>query len=225
MLIFGGEDKLGFLTKLFGKGPSREQWTVITTKIAKDLEIFRGEFFQRCVQYVDALSTEDLVKDLDLSVVHRTLGEEADVFIKAYQLMVVSTTLEHHLYIPESQRRDFADLLYSQVCGTKLEAVLKQIREYFGFKKNIEASGKPLEGRVGLDVANYISGGNNGAVVLIMPVLIEEVLIWLNFSVQSAVTGEFGDVKTSEDIQLKARKFYEKVRKRDEQVGGKKDGD
>jgi hypothetical protein len=204
---------MGFLGKLFGECSSKERWRVITTKIARDLEIFRDQFFQRCVEYVEALSTRDSFKGLELSVVHRTLGEEADVFIKTYQLILASTALQQYQYIPESEMTDFLNLLYAQVCGTKVGAMLEQSKIYSDFKKNFETPGNPLEARVGIDVVKYISGGNK-AVVLINPLFTEEVLLWLNFSVQSAVAGEFGDMKTSENIQLAAKRFSEKIRER-----------
>ena len=199
---------MGFLAKLIGKGASREEWISITTVLAKDLEILGDNSFQRFVRMVEDLSTNDSFKEKEpgFSVVHRTLGGEADLAIKAYELMSVSTALQRYHYIPKSKGTDFSTLLWSQVCGTKLKEVIKQAGVYYDFVKTDEDK---LPGRVGLDITTYISGGNK-AVVIIVPLLTAEVLT-LGGLVQACVAAEFGDKSTAQDIESKLIKFRAKL--------------
>jgi len=118
---------MGILSNLFGKGPDRSQWLTISTRIARRFEESRIELFEDCIKHLEQLNTYDSEKQIPL--VNKSLSGEAELYLKAFQLMIAVFFLTRRSYIAKSQGQDFADLLFSQVCGTQIAKVDALARE------------------------------------------------------------------------------------------------
>jgi hypothetical protein len=126
---------------------------VISLNIAKGLEEVRKIWFDSCVKLLRESAKKN---SLDIHLVTIRLGGEGDLAIRAYQLLLVSNCLAKYTYIPPSQGKDFADILYAQVCGTKVETILSFLSRYH----EVTDSGTQLF-RFSSDVAKYITGNES----------------------------------------------------------------
>lgn len=115
---------MGIFSKLFAGSPDREHWSTISLNISKGLEDIRKTWFDSCVKVLQESSSKKGKDSLAIEIVNIHLGGGADLAIKAYQLYLVSGFLAQHAYIPPSEGKDFADILYAQVCGTQIEECL-----------------------------------------------------------------------------------------------------
>jgi len=139
---------MSVLPKPCGAGPPRNEWMIISTRIAGGLEEIRNGFFDWCIRI---LELDKAGKDrLEIPIVCRILGGEGDLAIKAYQLLLASECIGS--YIPDPQANEFAELLYSQICGIKTRET------YVYFKRYEESSRSYQHSRFASDVARYISG-------------------------------------------------------------------
>jgi hypothetical protein len=115
----------------------RENWIRISSNISKDLENFRNNWFNICVDFLkdakdkiendETLIINKLGDTSKIEIINDVIDGEAELSIKAYQLYLASGFLAQHEYISKSEGRDFADLLYAQVCGTQIDKCLKFI--------------------------------------------------------------------------------------------------
>jgi len=144
---------MGIFRRSFGGAPDRKDWSAISLSIAQGLEGLRKQFFAFCVDSIkDSLPEED-EHSQEVEVKNTSLGGEAELAIKAYQLYLTSLFLGEHEYISPKDVRDFADLLYAQVSGTQLEQCLDYLSRY----TEPEIDGGTQLFRFSSDVAKYIT--------------------------------------------------------------------
>ncbi len=140
---------MGFLDKILGRAaPDRTQWGEIVNSITLGLKQVRENWFKSCVDSLESASTDDN----PIAIKQRTLGGDALRAANAYQLFLVSSYLAQHRYIPPDQGRDFADLLFAQVCGSDLETTIHYFARYQ------QADGGSSLFRFTSDIAEYITG-------------------------------------------------------------------
>ncbi len=119
---------MGILDKLFGREPDRSHWGEIVNNITVGLEHVRQRWFKMCVEGLQQVSSEES----PITIKKQNIGGNGLRAVKAYQLFLVSYFLAQHRYIPPSQGRDFADLIFAQVCGSDLEGCLQYFARYEG---------------------------------------------------------------------------------------------
>lgn len=165
-------------SNLLGDGPSREEWSEISLIIAQGLEQVRNQWFN---QWFPSRWWK-----------RTTLSGEAAHATKAWQLYLVSNFLAHHRYIPPSEGRDFADLLYAQVCGTELPECLSFLARY--------DEGSTQFGRFILDISRYISPQDAPAAKLL---LVASTIPRFTDLIHLVVVAAFGDSKSVSQLQAK----------------------
>ena len=132
---------------------SRNDWLRICTSIASQLQVLRQRWFRSFLNVITKYSSK--------KVVNSALEGDAELALKAYQLYLVSGFLAGHDYIPQHEGKDFADLLYAQVCGTQLPECLRFLERYHEVGSDTsEEVGRQIF-RVASDVLEYILGGEN----------------------------------------------------------------
>jgi len=186
---------MGIFSKLLGNRPNREHWGLISLNIAKGLEEVRKIWFDSCVKLLQD-STEK--NSLDFDLVNIRLEREGELAIKAYQLLLVSNCLAKHTYIPPLQGKDFADILYAQVCGTQVEKILSFLSRYH----EVAESGTQLF-RFCSDVAKYISGNE---APLAESTLLGSTLLPFAIMNHIVVASCFGDDKTVKKLESELSK-------------------
>ncbi|NVM54780.1 MAG: hypothetical protein HWN66_13845 [Candidatus Helarchaeota archaeon] len=188
------------LIKIATKGikmkPSREDWSTTSLYISKGLEKLRRKWFDLCVKTLQESSSEKGKDSLDIEVVNIRLGADADLAIKAYQLYLVSGFLAKHAYISLSEGKDFADILWAQVCGTQIEECLA----FFSRYHEVQSDGGTQLFRFSSDVAKYITGNE---APLFESMLIGQTVGALVGSVHILVASCFGDEKTVKKLESK----------------------
>ncbi len=182
---------MGIFSKLFLGTPNRKNWRAISLNISKGLDEMRKIWFDSCVEKIQSnLSNKD---SPNIEEINTHLEGEAELAIKAYQLYIVSGFLAQHLYIPPSEGKDFADILYAQVCGTKIKEILAFLSSYDEVHGEVEQQ----TFRFCSDVAKHIMGdkGALAASILIVPSIPS--FIAIN---QYVVAECFGDKKTANEL-------------------------
>jgi len=188
---------MGFFPRLFGGGgPSREDWAAISLRIAQGLEEVRKTWFQACVDNFREASEKSASEGPPITMKRANLAGDAGRASKAYQLYLVSGFLAQHGYIPPSQGRDFADILFAQVCGTELEQCLSFFARYH------EAQADPGTQlfRFGSDISRYITGNDAPLVESMLVASTVPVCVALSHMV---VADAFGDQRTVAQLQAK----------------------
>jgi len=180
----------------------KSQWLRICTNIAVALERDREAWFANCLRML-----AELKRNAAFSIeseAKSTLGGEADVALRAYQLIQAMRLMSIRKYVPPSEGQDFADLLFAQVCGTELSEVLEVAERYRNRQKE-EAT------LFGLDVAGYILGGKYPAALLlsleIMPLTQQ-----LTAHTAMIVAAAFGDDDTVRDLDAQLFRMRERPR-------------
>ena len=131
---------------------TRSEWPLICTKIAKGFEDERQSFFSGSIKIIEEARTwED---PIDIPIVNRRLGGVAELALKAYQLGIASSVVARNAYIPSAEGREFANLLYAQVCGTAIHEVLHFLQSYDEVAKDQHVRDARLAG----DIGHYITG-------------------------------------------------------------------
>jgi hypothetical protein len=124
--------------------------------IAEALESLSPKFFVSCVEIVQNLSHEEQPR-----IALRTeIDEDILCAIKAFELYWFCYWVCDHQYIQPRDGKDFADLLFASVCGTKLE----RCSEYFSRYSNYGDDDLQPFIRHDIDLAKYITG-EKGALV------------------------------------------------------------
>ncbi len=181
-------------SKLFGDGPSREEWGEISLRIAQGLEQARNHWFQTVVDVFSGTIKDRNIEELHITVKRRALSGEAAHATKAWQLYLVSLFVAHHRYIPLHQGRDFADLLYAQVCGTELPECLN----FFARYDEVTGDRAAQLGRFSLDISRYIT--EHEAPVM-ESLLVASTLPPFTVLIHTVVAAAFGDSDTVSQIQ------------------------
>lgn len=132
---------------------SRNDWLTICTSIASQLQVLRERWFRSFLNVIKKYSSK--------KVVNSALEGDAELALKAYQLYLVSGFLAGHDYIPQHEGKDFADLLYAQVCGTQLPECLRFLERYHEVGSDTSEEVSRQIFRVASDVSEYILGGEN----------------------------------------------------------------
>lgn len=194
-----GGRQMGIFSKLFASGPGREDWSMISFKISKGLEDVRKTWFNSCVKVLQENSSKKGKDSLAIKILNIHLGGEADLAIKAFQLYLVSGFLSQHSYISPSKGKDFADILYAQVCGTQIVECLVFFSRY---QEALSERGKQLF-RFTSDVTKYITGNKAplNESMLIIPTV--PLFVSLNHIV---VANCFGDNKMVKKLESNIEK-------------------
>lgn len=110
---------MGFLARLFGRGPAREEWISISTSMARTFEEFRKQWFKSYVSIIEQFNTCN--SELKIPIVHRSLEVDsyADIGIMHFQLFTTFRFIRNRHYIPIWRRGLFDGILLAQICGTK----------------------------------------------------------------------------------------------------------
>jgi hypothetical protein len=180
---------MGFFTRFLKSGPPRDQWGRISLDITKGLEEARNIWFELCVEILRSASEDNSNKDYKIKIIQKKLTGNGLQAVKAYQLYWASVFIGHKAYIPRHEGKDFADILYAQVCGLELEECLHYFDRYHEMTKH---GGTQLI-RFTNDVARHITGN---PAPLIESMIIGETFPLFSLSVQIIVAEAFGDLKT-----------------------------
>jgi hypothetical protein len=141
---------MGILDRLLGRAaPDRTEWGEIVNNITLGLMQVREDWFETCVETLEDASTDERT----IVIQRLTLDGDGLRAANAYQLFLVSSFLAGHRYIPPSQGRDFADLLFAQVCGSDLTDTM----EFFVRYQRAPDRGNGLF-RFASDIAEHITG-------------------------------------------------------------------
>jgi hypothetical protein len=100
--------------------------------------------------------------------------------------------MAQHRYIPPDQGRDFADLLFAQVCGSDLESTL----QYFARYERADRGSSLF--RFSSDVAEYITGNNAPLMEAMTLGGSAPILAHLSHMV---LAGSFNDQRTVQSLQ------------------------
>jgi hypothetical protein len=191
----------------------RRHWVWVSLCIAKELEEIRIDWFDSCVQLLQGVFGQDHYAHLDLRTENTELGGEAELAIKAYQLYCTSGFLGQHSYVDPKEGRDFATLVYSQVCGTGLEDCLVYFRRY----KDDGVSAAQMR-HFSSDVARYIAGDHgmvagSAVIVTMMESLID--------ACHGAVAACFGDDETLDQLAKQQKERTEALESDQKEQNGK----
>ena len=191
---------MGIFSKLFARGPGREDCSMISLNISKGLEDVRKTWFNSCVKVLQENSSKKGKDSLAIKIVHIRLGGEANLAIKAFQLYLVSGFLSQHSYISPSKGKDFADILYAQVWGTQIVECLAFFSRY---QEVLSDRGTQLF-QFTSDVSKYITGNKAplNESMLIMPNI--PLFVSLNHIV---IANCFGDNKMVKKLKSDIEKY------------------
>jgi hypothetical protein len=120
----------------------------ICNAVAVSLERDRRGFLENCQKIAEA-KWEDNAQPID--AVSGIIDGPADLAVRSYQLMQATRLISVQQYISPPEGRDFADLLWAQVCGTHMDDVLELVERYKPKREDEEE-------RFGFDVARGIIG-------------------------------------------------------------------
>jgi len=193
-----------FISRLFNRGPRRDDWLKISTEITRGFEADAKNFFQSVVRSIDECPPEARGSD-GLRPVHRILGGNAEIAIKAYELSALSGLLDVMEYVPRAQGRDFCDLLFGQVCGSALSDILGRMHIEDSLNKDARAA------RFSGDITRYAldremdSSGCIFVAMVIVPML-EPVL---QCHVGMTVAHAFGDALNFQSLKKQAQTLLE----------------
>jgi len=175
---------------------SRNDWLTICTSIASELQELRQRWFRSFLDLILKYSGKE--------VVNSALEGEAELALKAYQLYLVSSFLAGHEYIPQHEGKDFADLLYAQVCGTQLPECLHFLERYHEVGSDTSEEVGRQTFRVASDVLEYILGGENPWVEASASIHLFPAYGLLHHAV---VANSFGDDQTVQIIRERITKM------------------
>ena len=165
--------------------PKREEWGAISLRIARSLQELRERWFPVCVNGL---------RESQFKVRRAGLSGEADRATRAFQLYLVANYLSQHAYIPTSEGRDFADILFAQVCGTELGECLVPFSRYAGG----ETGGGTVLFRFSADIARYITGDDTP---LLESMAVAEATLTFGILTHMIVADAFGDVDTVSELR------------------------
>ena len=132
-----------------GKSADPKQFGVVAHTIAVGLERVRELWFAECVEVMEG--------NPDCAVVNRNLGGNADLAIKALQLLNTVTIIADKQYVSRSNGPFFSDILFAEVCGTGLERVMPFFNRYVSILNDKSAQLM----RFSIDIVAYILGNDN----------------------------------------------------------------
>src|ERR1700674_5995909 len=98
-----------FISRLFQRGPRRDDWLKISTEITGGFETDAKNFFHGVVRSID--ECPKWPGGEVLCPVHRTLGGKAEIAIKTHELTALSGLLDAMEYHARPQGRNFCDLV------------------------------------------------------------------------------------------------------------------
>ena len=196
---------MGIFKRIFGVGgrddsPRRENWYAIAQDIAIRMEGVREDWFAACVKNLQDMSHGEDVDSYEIEVKNVHIGGEAELAAKAYQLLLASDCLALHEYIPPREGPDFANILWSLVCGVQLEKCLPYISRYNEVWN--DGTGKQIS-RFNIDVASYITDHENP---LYEAMCIGPIHLAFYLANHEVVATAFGDVKTVKELRERSDK-------------------
>lgn len=187
---------MGVFSKWFGF--RRKDWPVISTTIAKYLEVARSDQFNTIVATLQKLASDDH----EIRVTNTQLGGKADVAMKALQLYSVVPFLVKRGYMSKKEVFDFQELLYADVCGPQIDECHEFLLCYIVPETDVGRQLYRFAGRV----AEYIT--DSQAPLIEATVIMYGVLYFLNFT-QVAVACAFSDDKTVKELEKNRAKIPE----------------
>ena len=188
---------MGFFSNLFKSEPSREEWTSISTSICEGLEGYIDIWYAVCV---------NALKEKGESIVNEEVTDEADLAIRSFQLMMTMNYIGSNQYISPENGADFADLLYANYCGTKLNKVAD-----FGYRyiEVAEDSGVQISRFCG-DVTDSILGTKSVTGLLTLTPYV----MTLGLGGNALISSAFGDSTKANEMNAKYDQNIQKLRLR-----------
>jgi len=122
-------------------------WTVTSQVIVKNLSKVRKAWFEQAMRMIQA-SGEKIIND--------RLEGLADYALKGYQYFMVIGIL--HRYIPSEKGKNFSDILFTTICGSEMDEVLKYFSRYM--EPGEDEGGQSLM-RFCNDLARHITGNEH----------------------------------------------------------------
>ncbi len=178
-----------------GPDSQRDEWPRISNHIARGLERDARSWFEHVVREVSNSPLSREAGTLKVEVVRTAFDRKAVLAVKAFQLIVVTWVIEVRRYIPEADGKDFADLVWAQVCGSQLDEVIAHVRYYRDAKDD-----QDQRSRFAADVMEHILGPKS-PFFLIMSVVMQTTIQELIGHVGSIVADAFDDEATFNDLQ------------------------
>jgi hypothetical protein len=166
-----------------------EEWMNIVSLINDDLKALREKWYKSMVDYLS--KNKEIINPKNVNIVNERIGGKAEFAIKAYQLLTVIDMIAEHIYIPKSQGRNFADLLFEKVCGNQIEYVLEFFKTYSN-----KVGGEQLASYV-FDVAEYMTNSEEGK---LLGLYMAPSTAKYDWAVKASVANAFGDA----DVYSKA---------------------
>jgi hypothetical protein len=183
---------LDFLRRFLrnSREPDRSSWARISTVIATGLEVGRQDWCDLCVGFLEDANRRGI---FSVPIRRRQFIGEGELAVKGFQLWAASNTLGKHQYIPRESGKEFADLLYSQVCGTRLPDVIGYLNRYH------EVAGESQQlTRFCLDVAENLTDESSAFIVSMGLV---SMIRYLLVGTATCVATAFGDTATADRMQ------------------------
>jgi hypothetical protein len=183
-------------TRKTGSDGRRDEWPRISNHIVRGLARDADSWFDHVVREVRSVSSGPEPNAPKAEPKRTALGGEAVHAVRAFQLIAATRFIDTLRYIPEADARDFADLLWAQVCGSKLDEVINYVRYY----REVEGDQEAEWSRFAADIMTYVLG-ETSPLFLIMSVIMQTTFPELIGHVGSIVADAFGDENTFNDLQ------------------------
>jgi hypothetical protein len=126
--------------------------------------------------------------------------------LKGFQLFIASGDLAHYTYIARSDGAAFANILYAQVCGTRIQDVLGYVQSYHEVANNRTT----VFARVTGDVGRYITKDNSQALAYCY-ILLAAPMNGLHLMTQMAVAFAFNDDKRVKQLMDNGDRFLDRI--------------
>jgi hypothetical protein len=177
----------------------RDEWPRVSNLIARGLDRDGRSWFEHVVGEAISFSLSGGADDLKPQLVRTAFEGRVVLATKAFQLMVVTWVLNVRGYVQEEEGKDFADLLWAQVCGSQLDEVVAHVRYYREAKDD-----EDQRSRFALDVMQHILGGGS-PFLLVMSAIMQTTIPELIGHVASIVADGFDDEATFDELQRELR--------------------
>ena len=172
-------------SRIVRRRTNRERWSGISQQISEGLAAVREWWFGACVQAMDGYAAAGAS-----ILVNREIDGDLALTLKAYQLLHTSSFMNQHEYIRRSHGREFADLLWAQICGTDLPKVVEILNDVMS--PGLTRDGR--EFRLARLVATHITGDHTA---LGEAMVLGGLALYYEIGNAMVMSEAFGDQKTT----------------------------
>jgi hypothetical protein len=157
-------------------------------------------WFTNCIQSLNKASQEGGIGDWKIVLKRTELGGFAARAITAYQMYLASAFLAQRKYVPLRDGKDFADFLWTQLCGSQLPVCMQFLERY------IEVAGDSTQlFRFCSDVARYITDQEAPLAEAGILATLDPYLVGMTNMV---IAGAFNDRDAVSQIEAKLRDYF-----------------